>query len=117
LIYQAICRFLGLEASWNSNNIMPKPEIPFLNVHLSSDCDENILNRIIQQIYNIESDDSAFREILTVPKGKRGDFFNQLRKNYPERREFFNTELEFSKKTKRLETKLAILGFKIAHDS
>jgi hypothetical protein len=52
---------------------------------------ERIVHDTVQQVYVINRDDFNTREILTVPDSERVAFFDRLRKEYPERREFQNT--------------------------
>jgi len=115
MICQAVCDFLGVEATWDHFNIMPKPKVPLLDVQLSNQNDEDVLNRVIKQVYDIVRDDERFREILNLSVAEQSAYFDRLRKEYPIRREFFNTKLRLSYAQHQLENKLAALGFKFAN--
>ena len=54
---------------------------------------QKLLHEIVQQVYVINRDDFNTREIAMVEPEKRGKFFDDLRKNYPVRREFQNTKI------------------------
>ncbi|MFA5863736.1 MAG: 4-phosphoerythronate dehydrogenase PdxB [Phycisphaerae bacterium] len=95
LIYQAACRFLGVKPSWNPKTIMPAPPVPAMSVACSS-TEEKFLYPVIKTIYDIEADDARLREITPLSSEKRPKHFDQLRKHYPVRREFFNTRIEFT---------------------
>jgi erythronate-4-phosphate dehydrogenase len=46
-----------------------------------------------------------------VPEETRGKFFDDLRKNYPVRREFQNTKVVVKDRSRTLAKKLAGIGF------
>ncbi len=115
MIYQAVCGFLGVESTWDPLRNMPEPQISFLNVDMFSESDEDVLNRVIKQIYDIERDDERFREILNLSIAEKSVYFDRLRKEYPIRREFFNTKLRLSYIQHRLKNKFAALGFQFAN--
>ena len=48
-----------------------------------------------------------------VEPEKRGKFFDDLRKNYPVRREFQNTTVVLSGQAENIENKLKGIGFKV----
>ena len=117
MIYKAVCEFFDREATWNPAEAMPNPEVPFLETHVSSKEDEDVLADVVRQIYDIQGDDAVLREITGVPETQRGSFFQRLRKEYPVRREFFNTTLKLSRARKTLQHKFAALGFRLAKDA
>ena len=47
----------------------------------------------------------------SAPRAERGKFFDDLRKNYPVRREFQNTEIIMNVENKSLAKKLIGIGF------
>jgi len=67
----------------------------------------------VEKIYDIKADDSRMRQILKRRQGERGQFFDDLRKNYPVRREFQNTRIILENPCAGLAEKLAGIGFKI----
>jgi erythronate-4-phosphate dehydrogenase len=67
----------------------------------------------VQQVYPIHRDDFNMREILMVPAEQRGKFFDDLRKNYPVRREFQNTSVVVPARNRQLVETLSGLGFKV----
>lgn len=116
MIYQAVCTFLGLDATWDSAKAKPAPDIPFLALRVQKEIDEEILDRIVRQIYDIERDDASLRELMNVPADQQGKYFTRLRKEYPIRREFFNTELMMSEHQEELRGKIEALGFRFAEN-
>jgi erythronate-4-phosphate dehydrogenase len=104
MIYEAACRFFGRQPTWRP--LMPSPEVPLIKLSVSSgEDDEEILRRVVQRIYDIVADDAALRANVRV--------FDQLRAEYPVRREFFNTSLIPNGASNALRSKFAALGFKL----
>ncbi len=114
MIYHAACRFLGIEPTWNPKLLMPPPVVPSISLATTDDI-ESDLCATIRHVYDIEADDKRLREILTMPADKRPRHFDLLRKNYPVRREFFNTVVEVTAPAaESLKRTLSGLGFKLA---
>ncbi len=113
MIYQAVCRFLGKEPVRRVSEFLPPPSVPEIFWEPTGEADEIQMNKIVQKIYDIRADDSRLRRLLNLPHDEQGVYFDSLRKNYPVRREFYNTRVIFpdSEKSKRLARKLSILGF------
>jgi erythronate-4-phosphate dehydrogenase len=104
MIYKAACRFLGLTGAWQPT--LPAPPVPRIELNVSSgEDDEDVLRRVVKRIYDISADDAALR--------KHPREFDQLRADYPVRREFFNTELALRGETESLRRKFGALGFKL----
>ena len=73
---------------------------------------QKLLHEVVQQVYPINRDDFNTREIAMVEPAKRGKFFDDLRKNYPVRREFQNTKIIMTSEN-GLKAKLKGIGFQI----
>jgi len=95
MIYKAACTYFGLEAKFDVKSFLPEPAVPELKINPQVVSEQDVLRGAVERIYDIRKDDSNLRWILDKPAGKRGKFFDDLRKNYPVRREFQNTR--FSK--------------------
>ncbi|HIE44486.1 MAG TPA: 4-phosphoerythronate dehydrogenase [Candidatus Omnitrophica bacterium] len=92
MIYRAVCEFLGRKPSWIPRlPPSPNPEVRIETTQKGSF--EPILHKVIRTVYDIEADEAKFRGILDVPHERRGQYFDSLRKNYPVRREFYNTKV------------------------
>ena len=99
-----LCQYLNKKAKWNPQIFLPKSNCPVIKV--------GKLSEVISQVYDIEKDDSKLREIAAMTAEKQGMHFDSLRKNYPVRREFFNTEILFEKEDSQLANVLSEIGFK-----
>ena len=93
MIYRAACEHFTLTPSHTEADFLPVPKVPEIIItpeQLNGGI-ERLVHDTVQQVYVINRDDFNTREILTVPDPERGPFFDRLRKEYPERREFQNT--------------------------
>ncbi len=119
MIYRAVCGHFGLEPKYDVADFLPEPQVPQIRIDPQSDTEQNLLHQAVQQVYVINRDDFNTREIAMVPAKKRGRFFDDLRKNYPVRREFQNTRIvladnvQRTANSQRIIKKLAGIGFKI----
>jgi erythronate-4-phosphate dehydrogenase len=118
MIYKATCEHFGLKAKFDVEDFLPEPEVRQLRINPNSGGEEDVLRGAVEKIYRISEDDRELRKILDVP-AERGKFFDDLRKNYPVRREFQNTEIiatENTEVTENLSRKLKGIGFKVKSD-
>lgn len=115
MVYEAACRFLGVEPTVDVRMFLPPPEVPEIIVDGGGD-PEAIVRATATQVYNVLDDDARLREISAVPPAERGEFFASLRRNYPVRREFYNTALSFRDCPQQARTALLRLGFRDADE-
>ena len=113
MLYLAACEFLGVEPTWSPQESMPPPPVPRIEIGCSGVADEDVLRAAVLSVYNIEADDRDLREIPD-DRDDHKEFFDDLRRTYPERREFHDTELVLHGAGKRLQSKLTALGFRLA---
>lgn len=114
--YSAACKFFGHKEHWKLNGIIPKPaveRISISNAEVENASDEEILNKIIRQCYDVEVDDRALRNIFNISDDEKRLFFRRLRAEYRVRREFFNTTVELPAALSSLKKLLATIGFRI----
>jgi erythronate-4-phosphate dehydrogenase len=115
MIYNAACAYFKLEAKHEISDFLPKPAVPEIKLQAKDFSDQQILRAAVNEIYKIKEDDQRMRSILNLPLGKRCATFDKLRKEYPVRREFQNTNIIFaSGGTESLANKLSGIGFQIA---
>jgi erythronate-4-phosphate dehydrogenase len=91
MIYEALCAHFQLRPTCSSAAFLPPPEVPKLEIETAEWSDEELLTRVVEQVYSIKRDDENLRQIVHQPSDQRGRFFDDLRKHYPVRREFQNT--------------------------
>lgn len=113
MIYNAACEHFGLEAVRTADEFLPAPDVPQIEINPDVADEQTILHDTVQQVYVINRDDFNTREILIVPEDQRGKWFDDLRKDYPVRREFQNTQIVLTKENNILAEKLKGIGFKM----
>jgi erythronate-4-phosphate dehydrogenase len=114
MIYKAACEYFGLESRFDIDSFLPPPAIGELKVN-SQGGEQDVVREVVEKIYDIKKDDSSLRWILDRPKGKRGVFFDKLRKEYPIRREFQNTQIRIAD-SKKIADKLRGIGFNVLQE-
>jgi len=116
MIYKAACEYFGLEPQYDLEDFLPEPAVGELRINPQGRAEQEVLHSVVQKIYGISEDDHSLRQIAGRAPGKRGEFFDSLRKNYPVRREFQNTRIMLDVPCKSLARKLAGIGFKVADE-
>jgi erythronate-4-phosphate dehydrogenase len=115
MIYNALCDYFKLRPEHTAADFLPPPKTA--EIHITHEDlalnEEQIIHNTVQAVYVINRDDFNTREILSQEPDKRGEFFDLLRKNYPQRREFQNTKIFLPDANSPLAKKLSGLGFQI----
>jgi erythronate-4-phosphate dehydrogenase len=112
MIYKKACEYFRLEAKFGMESFLPAPVVPELKINPQLASEQDVLRGAVEKIYDIRKDDSNLRWILDKPAGKRAKFFDDLRKDYPVRREFQSTRIILEAPCKSLVEKLVGIGFK-----
>jgi hypothetical protein len=107
MMAEALGTFLGNPSTWQ-----PALESPPYNViRPVAGSPMAIFREAIRRSYDIQADNNALREGLTLEDDALwGKHFDDLRKNYPQRREFANYSVHASG-DERTDTDLAAMGF------
>ncbi len=111
MIYTALCKHLKLAPTWNPEKSLPPPTVPSIEVNIQQHSDEEQLQKIIAQIYDMETDHHRMKSLLSAALEERPALFDKLRKHYPVRREFHRTNVKLSPRMKRLRKLTTGLGF------
>lgn len=114
LVYRDMCQFFEKIPTWDPYKLAPPPEAPSLVVSAKGRSDEEVLWEIVHRVYDLERDDRDLRGVPCATDQERGERFDLLRKNYPSRREFMNTEVTLEAASPALKAKVCGLGFKLA---
>jgi erythronate-4-phosphate dehydrogenase len=119
MIYKATCEHFNLEIKYDVGDFLPAPVVPRIKLQSEGRPEQQMLQAAVGQIYKIMDDDKKLRNILNMPLGKRCATFDKLRKEYHIRREFQNTNIEFTAEpTEKLAEKLRGIGFnKVSYDN
>jgi erythronate-4-phosphate dehydrogenase len=113
MIYEAVCRHLGVQPIHRAGEFLPEPTVPAIDLDAAGLPEQEQVHQTVQQVYAIGRDDFNTREILMVSPETRGAFFDDLRKHYPVRREFGTTSVLMDDPDSPLGRKLAGIGFKV----
>ncbi|MBN1796617.1 MAG: 4-phosphoerythronate dehydrogenase [Sedimentisphaerales bacterium] len=129
MIYKALCGHFNLQPEHSAEDFLSGHKTPDALSKTSITFPQAPTGRegikaVVNEIYNIKEDDKRLRAILNMPLGKRCATFDKLRREYPVRREFQNTNIllateKFNKATEDTESteilrkKLEGIGFKI----
>ncbi len=111
MIYKAACEYFGLDAKFEVKDFLPKPAVGELKIDPNSGTEQEVMAGTVAKLYSVSEDDHKLRGILNRPAEERGEFFDSLRKNYPVRREFQNTEIILETPCQAVAEKLIGIGF------
>jgi len=111
MIYKAVCQHLGILPIHEVVEFLPPPAVHTIELKAADLPEQELIHQTVQQVYAIHRDDFNAREILMIPPQTRGAFFDNLRKNYPVRREFQNTTVIIDDPESTLGRTLAGIGF------
>lgn len=113
MVYEEACRFLGVLPAWRHEPHMPSPKISEWTVDAAGRREEECLEEAVRSVYDIEADDRRFRAMAAIPDpGGRATFFDRLRREYPERREFPSLRVILRNGSPRLAACFSALGFR-----
>lgn len=108
-IYEAFCATKGLEPKIELVDLIPSAPLRGLSFDASAQPDE-LLTTICRSVYDPRRDDAAFRRSLSLSEEERRAAFDQLRKQYPPRREIDGLQVEIAGDQPRLEKIVRALG-------
>ena len=74
---------------------------------------DNPLWDLVNQVYSIEQDSARLREGMALAASERALLFDQLRKNYPKRREFSHYKIKQASISDTDRDMLVRLGFNL----
>jgi erythronate-4-phosphate dehydrogenase len=111
-VYEALCASLHRPAEWDPSPLLPAPDCAQLVIDPAQ---TGALSGAVRAVYEIMSDDARMREMLALSAPEeQSAWFDRLRKEYPRRREFFNTRVTFAGPDAALEQLFSGVGFQCA---
>ena len=113
MIYKSACEFFGIEPEFDIEDFLPEPDVKTIELNPNPENQQDALLETVRKVYSIDRDDMRLRQVLHEPAGKKGKLFDNLRKNYPVRREFQNTEVIIECTGDSPAKKLSGIGFKV----
>ncbi len=113
MIYQSLCKHFALPITQTLAPLLPEAAAQQLAVGASSDV-KMVLNAAVNSVYNISQDSDRTLQVLPKQAGKQvASEFDNLRKQYPIRREFSTLNLLGIQKLEDRKL-LSGLGFKVS---
>lgn len=112
MVYQSLCRFLGLPARKKAGQYLPEPALSKLCFTSAAE-EMGAGNIAMRSCYDPRRDDARLRLTMDLPVEERGTAFDRLRKNYPVRREFSSVKIQLKGTSKSLQDTFRALGFKL----
>ena len=110
MVYQALCRFLGLPARTSQQDLTPLP--PLMKLEFTNTVDANQATSVaMRATYDIRRDDALMRRLLKMEPEARSLAFDFMRKNYSERREFSTLNIDASHASQAVQQRLQAMGF------
>lgn len=109
MIYRSACDWFGLPGRWRAADYLPAGSVV--------ECNEPgvtaMLRAAVFSTYDIRADDARLRTMLSLPASEQPAYFDQLRKEYPVRREFSTTSVLVDDADSECEPVLRRLGFPV----
>ncbi|MFT5425934.1 MAG: erythronate-4-phosphate dehydrogenase [Gammaproteobacteria bacterium] len=116
MIFESMCTFFNLDAKWQTTSVLPYANS--LEIQESAELsDEDAIQMAVFASYDVRSDSISLRRLPEVDDEQRSHYFDELRKNYPVRREFPATLVHLHGSKKILAEKLKRLGFNVQASS
>ena len=114
MLYHACCRFWGMKPAWTPPSDHPTPLAPGPSPHVAFDADgknfQTLAHEIITTLYDLPGDHARMQDALAVPEPLRLRAFDQLRRDYPHRREFAFSPISIKGGDRNLFARLQTLG-------
>ena len=108
-VYEAFCASLNRRPEWDPSPLLPAPDCRQLTINPG---ESDALSGAVRAVYEIMADDARMREMLALTTSEeQSAWFDRLRKEYPRRREFFNTRVSFSRPDEAVERAFSGVGF------
>jgi len=115
-VYKELCHFLEVEPRWKPNE-RSLPTGYSIHIDARGKSDESALWEVLKVAYNIEGDDLALRRGVESAQddATRAMHFDDLRREYPARREFAATRVTCEHAGDALIEKIRALGFHVSN--
>ena len=112
MIYSETCNYFNISQNWKPKGGLI--DTGMQNLKISDEVNDiDAIAMTITAHYDVRSDAAALRRILEIDPESAGYYFDELRKNYPLRREFSATTVKLPEKRKNLAKILLQLGFTV----
>lgn len=112
MIYRALSRYLGFPVRKQAGQFLPEPALS--KVSFTSAADEDDAIKIaLRACYDPRQDDARLRMAMQGTEQERAAAFDQLRRDYPVRRECSSLKVQLKGTSKSLHDSFRVIGFKL----
>ena len=116
MLYHACCRFWGMKPAWTPPPDLPATLAPATVPHVAVDATgkdfQSLAHEIATTLCDLPGDHAWMRDVLPVPEPLRPQAFDQLRRDYPHRREFAASPISITGGNRNLFARLQTLGIR-----
>ena len=112
MIYNETCNYFNIPKNWKPTGGLLDAGIQELKIN-SEVSDFDAIAMTVTAHYDVRSDAAALRRVMEIDRGEAGYYFDELRKNYPLRREFSATIVMLPANRRNLANILSQLGFTV----
>ncbi|MDC0662047.1 4-phosphoerythronate dehydrogenase PdxB [Marinobacter sp. SS21] len=112
MIYQSVCRYLGLPARKKAGQFLPEPALSKLAFTSSAD-EVGAAVTAMRCCYDPRRDDAELRRSMWQDEPHRRATFDRLRRDYPVRREFSSVKIQLKGSSRSSQDTFRALGFKL----
>ncbi|WP_372964616.1 4-phosphoerythronate dehydrogenase PdxB [Marinobacter sp.] len=112
MVYQALCRFLGLPVRKKAGQFLPEPALSKMSFTRNAVEDEAI-RLALSACYDPRQDDLRLRRTMKGSQDERAEAFDRLRRDYPVRRECSSLKIQLKGSSKSLQDRFRAMGFKL----
>lgn len=112
MVYQALCQYLGLPYRQKAGQFMPEPPLSKLTFTSQADVDWAI-HTAIRACYDVRHDHCIFKSTFNFDESERAFKFDEIRRQYRNRREFSNIKINLKKADSELYNQFKALGFNV----
>ena len=116
MLYHACCRFWGIEPVWtpppDQSTTAALGNAPRVAFDATGKDFQTLAHDIATTLYDLPGDHAQMRDTLAVPEPLRPQAFDQLRRDYPHRREFAASPISITGGNSNLVARLQDLGIR-----
>ncbi len=91
MVLDALCDFLGVEATWDSRSVLPGTERLLPKDGMKG---QDLVHSVVSRAYDVRRDDRSLRALKQLPKAAAAESFERLRISYAFRPEFSHFVVE-----------------------
>ena len=113
MIYRSACDWFGQPGQWRAADFLPAGSVIECGASGGDAAVTAMLRTAVFSTYDIRADDARLRTMLVLPATEQPAYFDQLRKEYPVRREFSATSVLIDEVDSECEPLLRGLGFPV----